>query len=195
MALEGISHAMARIEEIRSKIRSIAQQVTPPASDAAKSGASDFASQLAAASSGSGVTAGGLSRAPEPYRSMLQGAASRHNVPMSLLESVARRESGFDPRAVSPRGAQGIMQIMPATQAAVGVTDPFDAGQSIEGGARYLRMMLDRFGGDTTRALAAYNAGPGAVERHNGVPPFAETRDYVTRILSDMSAYESESPE
>lgn len=197
MALERMSQALARIEAIKGQIRAIVGQAAASgtgapgvAATASTEGASvggaagTFAGALAAASA-----PGRLSQAPEPIRSMLRGASQRHGVPFPMLESVARRESAFNPQAVSPKGAQGLMQIMPGTQPVVGVTDPFDPGQSVEGGARYLRMMLDRFGGDPRRALAAYNAGPGAVERHNGVPPFAETRDYVTRILGDMSLY------
>ncbi len=192
MALERMSQALARIEAIKGQIRAIVGQAA--ASGVAATASTEGASQAATPGTFAGAlnaasAPGRLSQAPEPIRSMLQGASQRYGVPFPMLESVARRESGFNPQAVSPRGAQGLMQIMPGTQPVVGVTDPFDPGQSVEGGARYLRMMLDRFGGDPRRALAAYNAGPGAVERHNGVPPFAETRDYVTRILGDMSLY------
>lgn len=198
VAPEGVSRALARIDELRSKIRALVGQAHPGQGVAATgAGAQEssapegaFRSALAAATAGES-----LSFAPEPIRSMLQGAARRHGVPFPMLESVARRESAFNARAVSAKGAQGLMQIMPGTQSIVGVTDPFDPGQSIEGGARYLRMMLDRFGGDPRRALAAYNAGPGAVERYHGVPPFPETQSYVRRILDDMALYESGSDE
>lgn len=195
MALEGVSRALSRIDELRSKIQAIVGQANASQGVAATGAGTGspppdapggaFRSALATATAGES-----LSSAPEPIRSMLQGAARRHGVPFPMLESVARRESAFNARAVSPKGAQGLMQIMPGTQSVVGVTDPFDPGQSIEGGARYLRMMLDQFGGDPRRALAAYNAGPGAVERYNGVPPFAETQGYVRRILDDMALYD-----
>ncbi len=108
-------------------------------------------------------------------------AARRHNIPEGLFLELVRAESNFDPAARSHKGAIGLAQLMPATAADLGV-DPHDPHQNLDGGARYLRMMQDRFG--TWRlALAAYNAGPGAVEAHGGVPPFAETRAYVRAIL------------
>ena len=103
-----------------------------------------------------------------------------------LLEAVIAAESSGNPRAVSRKGALGLMQLMPDTARVVGVSDPLDPQQNIKGGARYLRRMLDRFG-DLRQALAAYNAGPTTVERHGGVPPISETEAYVDRIISDIS--------
>lgn len=100
-----------------------------------------------------------------------------------LLRAVARRESAFKPCAVSPAGAMGLMQLMPETASMLGVEDPFDTAQSIFGGARFLRFLLDRFQNDLPLALAAYNAGPSAVDHYGGVPPYTETRDYVSSIL------------
>lgn len=104
----------------------------------------------------------------------------------ALLSAVARRESGGRADAVSPKGAQGVMQLMPSTARDLHV-DARDPAQNVQGGARYLRAMLDRFGGDLPLALAAYNAGPAAVVRYGGVPPFAETRAYVDAVLADLS--------
>lgn len=118
-----------------------------------------------------------------------EAAAERHDLSVELLKAVARVESAFDPQAVSHAGAQGLMQLMPATARAMGVTDPFDPAQSIEGGARYLRKMLDRFDDDLELALAAYNAGPTAVTRYGGIPPFEETRRYVGRVTSLLSQW------
>ena len=100
-------------------------------------------------------------------------------------------ESGFRPDAVSPVGAQGLMQLMPTTAKDLGVSDPFDVEQNINGGAKYIRQMLDRFDGDLKLALAAYNSGPGTVNRYNGEVPYRETRQYVQRVLSGMKSGKS----
>jgi soluble lytic murein transglycosylase-like protein len=123
----------------------------------------------------------------------IQAAARTYNLPSKLIRSVIRTESNFRADAVSPAGAQGLMQLMPATARELGVTDPFDVAQNIDGGARYLRQMLDRFDGDLKLALAAYNAGPGTVQRCNGDVPYRETRDYVRRVLAGMGATEPSS--
>lgn len=116
------------------------------------------------------------------YAALFDRAGEAHGVDPALLEAVAEVESGMDPTAVSPAGARGLMQLMPATAAGLGVEDPFDPAQAIDGAARLLRSHLDRFG-SVELALAAYNAGPGAVSRHGGVPPYAETQAYVRRVL------------
>jgi len=118
-----------------------------------------------------------------PVEKSIQQAAAKYNLSPELIRSVIRAESNFQAEAVSPAGAKGLMQLMPETAKELGVTNPFDIQQNIDGGARYLRQMLDRFGGDLKRALAAYNAGPGAVEQYNGDVPFSETRQYVQRVL------------
>ena len=129
-------------------------------------------------------------RAPVPDASSrgaveqaIREAAAKHNLSPDLIRSVIRAESGFRADAVSPAGAQGLMQLMPQTAAELGVSNPFDIRQNINGGARYLRRMLDRFDGDLRLALSAYNAGPGAVEKYEGQVPYAETRAYVERVL------------
>jgi hypothetical protein len=114
---------------------------------------------------------------------LIAQAATRHQVPEWLVRSVIRAESGGDAHATSPVGAMGLMQLMPGTAAGLGVTDAYDAEQNVDGGTRYLKQLLDRFGGDPAKAVAAYNAGPGAVEKYGGVPPFAETQAYVKRVL------------
>jgi len=102
----------------------------------------------------------------------------------NLVDLVIRMESGYNPAAVSRKGARGVMQLMPTTASMYGVRNAFDARENIRGGVSYLRDLLERFGSDVTLALAAYNAGPEAVERHGGVPPYQETRTYVTSILT-----------
>jgi soluble lytic murein transglycosylase-like protein len=110
-------------------------------------------------------------------------AAEKYNLPPELISAVIRAESNFNARAVSPAGAQGLMQLMPETARELGVENPFDIEQNIEGGAKYLRNMLDRFGGSLRKALAAYNAGPGTVSKYDGRVPYPETRQYVQRVL------------
>jgi soluble lytic murein transglycosylase-like protein len=118
-----------------------------------------------------------------PVETSVQRAAARYNLSPELIRAVIRAESNYQANAVSSAGAKGLMQLMPDTARDLGVTNSFDIQQNIDGGARYLRQMLDRFGGDLKRALAAYNAGPAAVEQYNGDVPFSETRRYVQRVM------------
>jgi soluble lytic murein transglycosylase-like protein len=123
---------------------------------------------------------------PPAYRAAIAAAAARYDLSPDLLDAVARSESGYDPDAVSPAGAIGVMQLMPATARSLGV-DPRDPTQNILGGAAHLRAQLDRFDGAVDLALAAYNAGGGRVVRYGGVPPFAETRAYVATNLGRLA--------
>jgi hypothetical protein len=120
-----------------------------------------------------------------PYAEIIAAAAQAHGVDPILVKALIQVESGYRPKARSPRGAVGLMQIMPATAREYNVRNPFDPKANIEAGVKHLKALLDRFGRERTElALAAYNAGPGAVEKFNGVPPYRETRDYVSRILA-----------
>ena len=114
--------------------------------------------------------------------SLIKEAAARYQVDPRLVAAVAQTESGGNQEAVSPAGAVGVMQLMPETAAGLGV-NPYDKRQNIEGGAKYLRQMMDTFGGDVQKAVAAYNAGPQAVKEYNGIPPYRETQDYVNKVL------------
>lgn len=118
-----------------------------------------------------------------------KAAAKRTGVDDAMLRAVAHAESRFDEKAVSPKGAQGVMQLMPATAESLGVTDPFSPAQSIDAGARYLRTLLKRYKNDRALAIAAYNAGPGAVARYAGVPPYAETKAYLEKVEALYEAY------
>jgi hypothetical protein len=119
----------------------------------------------------------------DDLRALTVSAARRHGLDPDLVLAVVSVESAFRPEAVSPRGAQGLMQLMPGTARSLGVEDAFDPEQNLDGGTRHLGALLARYGGDVERALAAYNAGEGAVERHGGIPPFRETREYVKKVL------------
>ncbi|MFN3961964.1 MAG: lytic transglycosylase domain-containing protein [Fimbriimonadaceae bacterium] len=118
------------------------------------------------------------------FATEIAAAAARHGVDVGLLTALVEQESSFNPHAVSPVGAIGLTQLMPATARALGVTNPMDPVQNLNGGAKYLAQMMREFNGDTRLALAAYNAGPGAVRRHGGIPPYRETQNYVSRIMS-----------
>ncbi len=131
--------------------------------------------------SASSVDAGSIRRAAAPFSGLLAAAGRQHQLDPALLTAVASVESAFDPSAVSSAGAQGLMQFMPATAASFGI-DPLDPAQAIDGAGAYLRQLIDQFG-SLELALAGYNAGPGAVTRSGGIPPYAETRSYVTKVL------------
>lgn len=116
-------------------------------------------------------------------------AARKYSLEAPLIKAVIKAESDFDPNAISSKGARGLMQIMPMNYRMLNVENPFDPHQSIEAGARYLRDMMDRYQGELTLSLAAYNAGPGAVDRYNGVPPYQETEEYIERVMKYYHRY------
>jgi soluble lytic murein transglycosylase-like protein len=125
----------------------------------------------------------------ERFENLIASSAAQWHVDKALVKAIVANESAFDPNATSPAGAQGLMQLEPATAAELGVTDAYDPRQNIAGGTRYIRGLLDRFHGDAARAVAAYNAGPGTVEKYGGVPPYAETRAYVENVLESYRRY------
>ena len=197
----GPQAAVARIAEL--------QQLIARCGGAAANGGASFADALAGASQptataaaysptafGTNVTAAATpgGAGSSQYDGLVQAAAQRYGLDPALLHGLIQQESGFNPGAGSPAGAQGLCQLMPGTAAALGVTNPLDPAQSIDGGARYLKQQLDAFGGDPSLALAAYNAGPGAVRRYGGVPPYAETQAYVQKVLGYANAYRSTHP-
>ncbi len=128
-----------------------------------------------------------------PFAAEITAAAQANGLDPALLAGLIKQESGFNPNAGSPAGARGLAQLMPGTAAGLGVTNVLDPAQSINGGAKYLKQQLDAFGGDHALALAAYNAGPGAVKRFGGIPPYAETQNYVRVVQSNAASYRSTS--
>jgi soluble lytic murein transglycosylase-like protein len=196
-----VDAVIARVNELQTMIAGA--QPAPVATQTAS-----FATQLAGASStltpaaaaptatASLASTGGVSELPAdvPYGAEITAAAKKYGIDPALLAGLVKQESGFNPNAGSPAGARGLTQLMPSTAAGLGVTNVLDPAQSLDGGAKYLRAQLDAFGGDVSRALAAYNAGPGAVKRYGGVPPYAETQNYVRAVQANAAAYRAAAP-
>jgi soluble lytic murein transglycosylase-like protein len=132
----------------------------------------------------SGTTSGTNTLSGGSFESLIQQASEKYGVDANLVKAVIQNESAYDPSAVSSAGAVGLMQLMPATAANLGVENSLDPAQNIDGGVKLLRELLNQFGGNVTNTLAAYNAGPGAVQQFGGVPPYQETQTYVKRVLS-----------
>jgi soluble lytic murein transglycosylase-like protein len=151
--------------------------------------ASPVASPVSAYPSASALTSPLASAQSSPYDPLIERAAVRNGLDPAILHGLIQQESGFDPNARSGAGALGLTQLMPGTASSLGVTEPLDPTQSIEGGARYLSGLMQQFGGNAADALAAYNAGPGAVSKYGGVPPYAETQEYVSKVLGYAEAY------
>lgn len=128
---------------------------------------------------------------PAEYEHIIKSCADRYCVSPSLIKAVIQAESGYNPNAVSRAGASGLMQLMPGTARSLKVTNSFDPKDNVEGGVKYLRFLLDTFRGDVSLALAAYNAGLNKVAKFGGIPPYTETQNYVTRVLSYMQSYQS----
>ena len=199
-----IDAVVARVGELEQMLRLGSPVATPSSSTfaaqlngATGAGATMASAPLATASAAVGATAPAAASelpAGTPFGAEITAAAKRNGVDPALLAGLVKQESGFNPNAGSPAGAQGLTQLMPATAASLGVTNVHDPAQALEGGAKYLRTQLDRFGGDVARALAAYNAGPGAVARFGGVPPYAETQNYVRKVQAYAAEFRTAAP-
>ena len=174
-----------------------------PSATASQVPAGDFAAALQAATmadSSSPITAQDQSAAAGAgadggeYDGVIEQASERYGIDPAVLHGLIQQESGFDPSAQSSAGASGLTQLMPGTASSMGVANPLNPTESIEGGARYLSQLMSQFGGNTEDALAAYNAGPGAVQQYGGIPPYAETQSYVSKVLGYAESYRQTHP-
>ena len=179
--------SLATIGTRLDELQTMVTQMTAPA--AAPAATTSFASTLAAAQTSPTATPASGAGGSTAFDAEINAAAQSNGIDPALLKGLVSQESGFNPNAHSGAGAVGLTQLMPATASALGVTNPLDPAQSLQGGAKYLREQLDRFGGDEKLALAAYNAGPGAVQKFGGVPPYRETQNYVNSVLSKAATY------
>ena len=173
-----------------------------PSATASQVPAGDFAAALQAATmadsssptAAQDQSAAGASADGGEYDSVIEQASERYGIDPAVLHGLIQQESGFDPSAQSSAGASGLTQLMPGTASSMGVANPLNPTESIEGGARYLSRLMSQFGGNTEDALAAYNAGPGAVQQYGGIPPYAETQSYVSKVLGYAEAYRQTHP-
>jgi soluble lytic murein transglycosylase-like protein len=187
-----IDAVVSRISQIQSLMGPMAQPAPTANFAATLASASAPATMAVTPTAGLASTAAtGPSTLPAgtPYGAEITAAAQRNGLDPALLAGLIKQESGFNPNAGSSAGAQGLCQLMPGTARGLGVTDLHDPVQSIEGGAKYLAQQLKTFNGDVARALAAYNAGPGAVQRYGGVPPYAETQNYVRAVQANAASF------
>jgi soluble lytic murein transglycosylase-like protein len=196
MSIEAV---MSRVSQLQAMLAGS----TPPAPSTSASSSTSFASALQSAtnstSGGASLASAATTTSPNstssslpagtPYAAEITAAATANGVDPALLAGLVKQESGFNPSAGSGAGARGLTQLMPSTAAGLGVDNVLDPVQSLNAGAKYLKQQLDTFGGDVTKALAAYNAGPGAVQRFGGVPPYSETQNYVRVVQANAAAY------
>ena len=188
-----IAGELARIQARIAQIIGINDDDAPtgPLAPNNPGGSGQFASMVNQAM---GVDAAPATMPPAEIEQLVQSNAATWQVDPALVRAVMANESGFNPKATSKTGAQGLMQLEPDTATSLGVNDAYDPEQNVWGGTRYLRGLLDRFGGDITKAVAAYNAGPAAVEKYGGVPPYAETQSYVKSVLGSYQKYSQKLP-
>jgi soluble lytic murein transglycosylase-like protein len=192
-----VDAVVSRIAQLQSLMAPVPQpaQSANFASTLASASAPTATAAAATATTPTGTLASTASTGPSalpagtPYGAEITAAAQRNGLDPALLAGLIKQESGFNPNAGSSAGAQGLCQLMPGTARGLGVTDLHDPVQSIEGGAKYLAQQLKTFNGDVARALAAYNAGPGAVQRYGGVPPYAETQNYVRAVQANAAGF------
>jgi soluble lytic murein transglycosylase-like protein len=183
----------ARIQQIQQMMQQARAAATGAPAASSPSTSFDAALRSATASAASYPGAAAPVEGTQ-YDAAIEQAARRNGLDPALLHGLIQQESGFDPSSQSGAGAMGLAQLMPGTASSLGVANPMDPVESIEGGARYLSQMMREFGGNSSEALAAYNAGPAAVHQYGGIPPYAETQSYVTKVLGYAEAYRRSHP-
>lgn len=194
LRLLGYENAVSRMEELKARMRELNPQPEHPDAATPPNEFSRLVGTIGGGSGaveplnpfGPGVKVNGMS-SPDALKPMIQQAAMRAGIEPGLLDALVAAESSYDPNARSSAGAMGLTQLMPETAKSLGVTNPFDPAQSLNGGANYLAKMIDKYG-DLRLALAAYNAGPGTVDRYGGLPPYRETQNYVQKVLAMYEA-------
>ncbi len=198
-----VSQRVAQLQALIEQTRQAATGAVPappttagaaPASSGSPAFAQALQSATAAAATPAAAQGSSGSSQSSPYDALIAQAAQRYGLDPAVLHGLIQQESGFDPNSQSSAGASGLTQLMPGTASSMGVANPLNPAESIEGGARYLSQMMSKFGGNTTDALAAYNAGPGAVQQYGGVPPYAETQSYVSKVLGYAESYRQANP-
>lgn len=186
----------ADLAAVQSRIAEITGTVTPPPAPAGFASMVSQAMQATGQSGDPGLgeepSRGPAMTPPAQIDSLVSANAAAWQVDPALVKAIIANESGFNANATSKTGAQGLMQLEPGTAAGLGVHDCYDPAQNVWGGTRYIRGLLDRFNGDMRLAVAAYNAGPGAVEKYGGVPPYAETQNYVGNVLDSYQKYKAQ---
>jgi soluble lytic murein transglycosylase-like protein len=181
VSLESLQSTLQRIADIESRFANL---TSTPVSGA-KNPETGFDTALTQAMGNHGATP-----VPLQLSGLIQEQAQAQGIDADLLKAIMKNESSFNPKAVSPAGAQGLMQLMPGTAASLGVNNSFDPAQNIAGGAKYLKGLLTKYQ-SVPKAVAAYNAGPGAVDKYQGVPPYKETSQYVKKVMQSYQAYQN----
>ena len=176
--LSSLNTTLQRINMIESQIQSIASFAQKPDTDFQKILNSKVENKQ-----------NPTSTSRTEINNLISKYSDKNGLDEDFVKAVINQESGFNPNATSHCGAMGLMQLMPSTAQGLGVTNAYDAEQNIEGGTKYLKGLMDRFGNDKSLALAAYNAGPNAVKKYGGIPPYAETQNYVKKVLSKYDTY------
>jgi len=184
-----VQDAIARVSQLEGMIAAAGGGSPSPSASTSTGFDQQLSQATDAAQATSSTAVDSTGSGSVPYEQLIDSAAQKYGIDPAVLKGLIKQESGFNPGAGSSAGAQGLTQLMPGTASAMGVSDLHDPAQSIDGGAHYLKMQLDRFGGDYSKALAAYNAGPGAVQRYGGVPPYSETQNYVKNVLAFAQQY------